>query len=106
MLGLCFPKSNILMLGHTSERTPYMALAIGCFTWNNVTGIPLYGYFYPIAFGVEDYTFVIPVAGSAGLPYDGDSVFGHLLGQAVHVFFRTDGKGKMGKTEMFHVKHS
>lgn len=42
---------------------------------------------YPIAFGVEDDTFVIPVAGGSGLPYDLYSVVGHLPGEAVHFFF-------------------
>lgn len=50
-------------------------------------GTSLYGYLYPVSFGVEDDTFVIPVAGGPGLPYHLDSVLGHLLGQAVHFFF-------------------
>ena len=47
----------------------------------------LYRHLYPVSFGVEDDTFVIPVAGGPGLPHDLDSVIGHLLGQAVHLFF-------------------
>ena len=50
-------------------------------------GTSLYSYFYPVSFGVEDDTFVIPVAGGPGLPHDLDSVFGHLPGESVHVFF-------------------
>ena len=67
-------------------------------------GTSLYGYLYPVSFGVVDDTFVIPVAGSPGLSYHLDSVLGHLPGESVHIFFGSDGKAKMGKTEMFHVK--
>lgn len=42
---------------------------------------------YPIAFGVEDDTFVIPVAGGPGLPYHLDTVVRHLPGESVHFFF-------------------
>jgi len=42
---------------------------------------------YPIAFGVEDDTFVIPVAGGPGLPYHLDTVIGHLPGESVYLFF-------------------
>lgn len=44
-------------------------------------------YLDAVAFGVEDDTFVIPVAGCSGLPYDLDSVVGHLPGESVHFFF-------------------
>ena len=50
-------------------------------------GTSLYGYLYSVSFGVEDDTFVIPVAGGSGLPHHLDPVLGHLLGQAVHLFF-------------------
>ena len=50
-------------------------------------GTSLYSYFYPVSFGVEDDAFVIPVAGGPGLPHHLDPVLGHLLGQAVHLFF-------------------
>lgn len=42
---------------------------------------------YPVAFGVKDHTFVIPVAGGSGLPYYLDSVVGHLPGESVYLFF-------------------
>lgn len=47
-------------------------------------GTSLYSYFYPVSFGVENDTFVIPVAGSPGLPYHLDSVVRHLPGESVH----------------------
>jgi len=47
----------------------------------------LNGNFYPVAFGIEDNAFVIPVAGSSGLPDYGDAVIGHLLGKLVYLFF-------------------
>ena len=59
--------------------------------------------FYPVAFGIENNTFVIPVSGGPGLPHDGNTIIGHLLGQAVHFFFWTNGKGEM---KLFHVKHT
>ena len=43
--------------------------------------------FYPIAFGVEDDAFVIPVAGGSWLPHYLDSVSRHLPGESVHLFF-------------------
>ena len=42
---------------------------------------------YPIAFGIENHTFIIPVAGGSGRPYHLDSIVGHLLGEAVYLFF-------------------
>ena len=54
---------------------------------NAIYNVVLDSNFYPIAFGVEDDTFVIPVAGGPGLPYHLDSVIGHLPGESVHLFF-------------------
>lgn len=47
-------------------------------------GTSLYGYLYWVSFGVEDDTFIIPVAGGPGLPYHLDSVVRHLPGESVH----------------------
>ena len=55
---------------------------------------------YPIAFGVEDHTFIISVAGGSGLPHHLDSVIGHLLGETVHFFFGSDRKGKVRIPDM------
>ena len=54
----------------------------------------------PIPFRVEDDTFIVPVAGGSGLTYYLDFVTGHLLGEAIHLFFGTRRKRKMDKTEM------
>jgi len=62
---------------------PYCSDFLGLIIYNVV----LDSDFYPIAFGVEDDTFVIPVAGGPGLPYDLDSVVGHLPGESVYLFF-------------------
>ena len=71
----------------------------------DLVGDLLYCQLDSVSFGVEDDTFVIPVAGSPGLTYYLDSVLGHLPGESVHIFFGSDGKAKMGKTEMFRMFH-
>ena len=53
------------------------------------------GYLDAVTFGIENHTFIIPIAGGSGLPYHLDSVTGHLLGKVIHFFFGTDGKRKM-----------
>ena len=56
-----------------------------CYLW--YYDVALDGYLDAVAFGIEDNTFIVSVAGSPGLPYNGDSIFGHFFGQEVHLFF-------------------
>ena len=74
-----------------------------CYLW--YYDVALDGYLDAVAFGIQNHAFVIPVAGGSGLPYNGDSVSRHFFGELVHFFFRSNRKGDMGKTEMFHVEH-
>ena len=50
----------------------------------NLIGHPVGGV---CPFGIKDNAFVIPIASSSGLTYDGNSVGKHLLGQPIHLFF-------------------
>ena len=82
MLGLRLRQSPTSWGSAMSIQVWTLHSPCGCFTWNT-----LYCNLYPIAFGVEDDTFVIPVAGGSWLPHYLDSVTGHLLGEAIHFFF-------------------
>lgn len=44
-------------------------------------------YLDAVAFGIEDNTFIVSIAGGPGLPYNGDSILGHFFGQEIHLFF-------------------
>ena len=71
----------------------YVLLSCCCSLFGNaIYNVVLDSNLYPIAFGVEDHTFIIPVAGGSWLSHYLDTVIGHLLGQAVHLFFGTHRK--------------
>ena len=67
--------------------------------------VALDGYLDTVALGIKDNTFIVPVAGGSGLPYNGNSVCGHFFGQEVHLFFWTDGEWDVCYSKMFHVEH-
>lgn len=76
----------MLMLGHAGVQAPRRDARYRMFHVKQCFQ-HLYCHLYPVSFGVEDYTFIIPVAGGSGLPHHLDPVLGHLLGQPVHLFF-------------------
>ena len=57
------------------------------FSGRIIYDMALDGYLDAVAFGIKDDTFVIPVPGGPGLAHDGNTVIGHLLGKAIHLFF-------------------